>query len=327
MDEYERKKFSLEKFRDDDSAIQFYTGFPSYEALMAMYEYLDPKVSKLQYWAGKTVPDSHSYQDKPQTKPGPKRSLTGLQEFWMVLVRLKVGLFVKDLSDRFDISSGHFSKIFTIWINFLCFELKLIFPFPSQADVLRNMPLEFSRYPSTRVIIDCTEVFIAVPSSMKAQSETWSNFRHHNTLKVLVGVSPNGQVTFISKLWGGRVSDKVITQQSGILDLVDAGDNIMADRGFDIKDILPPGVNLNLPPFKGTREQLTAKEVEETAKIASVRIHFERAIGRIKNYHILDGILPVSLSHVADQIFSVCSYLTNFLPPLLEPMGNKTQEQ
>lgn len=162
---------------------------------------------------------------------------------------------------------------------------------------------------------------------MKAQSETWSNFRHHNTLKVLVGVSPNGQVTFISKLWGGRVSDKVITQQSGILDLVDAGDNIMADRGFDIKDILPPGVNLNLPPFKGTREQLTAKEVEETAKIASVRIHFERAIGRIKNYHILDGILPVSLSHVADQIFSVCSFLTNFLPPLLEPMGNKTQEQ
>lgn len=140
-------------------------------------------------------------------------------------------------------------------------------------------------------------------------------------------MSPNGQVTLISKLWGGRVSDKFITQKSGILDLVDAGDNIMADRGFDIKDILPPGVDLNLPPFKGTRDQLTAKEVEETAKIASVRIHVERAIGRIKNYHILDGILPVSLSHVADQIFTVCSYLTNFMPPLLEPRRDNTQEQ
>jgi len=160
---------------------------------------------------------------------------------------------------------------------------------------------------------------------MKAQSETWSNYKHHNTFKVLVGISPNGQITFVSKLWGGRVSDKKITQESGILDIVDVGDNIMADRGFDIEDILPPGVHLNLPPFKGTREQLSAKEVEETARIASVRIHVERAIGRIKNYHILDGVLPVSLSHVANQIFTVCSYLTNFLPPLLMPACHNSQ--
>jgi len=83
-------------------------------------------------------------------------------------------------------------------------------------------------------------LFIEVPSAMKAQSETWSNYKHHNTFKVLVGISPNGQITFVSKLWGGRVSDKKITQESGILDIVDVGDNIMADRGFDIEDILPP---------------------------------------------------------------------------------------
>ena len=50
LDENERKKFSLENFKDDDSAIQLYTGFPNYKALMAVYEYLDPKVSKLQCW-------------------------------------------------------------------------------------------------------------------------------------------------------------------------------------------------------------------------------------------------------------------------------------
>ncbi|XP_022808002.1 uncharacterized protein LOC111345016 [Stylophora pistillata] len=181
------------------------------------------------------------------------------------------------------------------------------------------MPLEFSRSPSTRVIIDCTEVFIEVLSLMKSRSETWSNYKRHNTFKVLVGVSPNGQVIFISKLWGGRVSDKVITQQSGILDLFDVRDNIMADRGFHIKDILPPGVDLNFPPFKGTRKQMTAKEVQDTAKIASVRIHVKRAIGRIKNYHILDGVLPINLAYAAEQICTVCSYLKNYLPPLFEP--------
>ena len=38
---------------------------------------------------------------------------------------------------------------------------------------------------------------------MLAQSETWSDDKHHNTWKVLVGVTPNAQVSFISDLWGG----------------------------------------------------------------------------------------------------------------------------
>ena len=183
----------------------------------------------------------------------------------------------------------------------------------------RTGALQFSQYPKTRVIIDCTEIFIEVPSAMQAQSQTWSNYKHHNTFKVLVCISPNGQVTFISQFWGARVSDKAITRDSGLLELLDRGDNIMADRGFDIAEILPRGVTLNLPPFKGTLDQLNATEVEETARIAAVRIHVERAIGRIKNYHILEGTLYISLGHMADQIFSVCAYLTNFLPLLLPP--------
>ena len=96
----------------------------------------------------------------------------------------------------------------------------------------------------------------------------------------------------------------------------------MADRGFDIANILPPGVTLNIPPFKGSHDQLTAAESEETAKIVAVRIHVERAIGRVKIYHILDGVLPLSLAPVANQIFTVCCLLTNFLPFLVNPQKN-----
>ena len=117
----------------------------------------------------------------------------------------------------------------------------------------------------------------------------------------------------------GRVTDKKITVECSILKLLEKGDNIMADRGFDIADILPPGVTLNIPPFKGQRDQLTAEESEETARIASVRIHVERAIGRLKNYDLLNGVLPLSLAPVSDQIFTVCCYLTNFLPFLVPP--------
>ena len=70
------------------------------------------------------------------------------------------------------------------------------------------MPNQFKDYPTTRIIIDGTEIFTEVPSSMKSQSMAWSSYKHHNTWKALVGISPNGLVTFVSKLWSGRVSDK-----------------------------------------------------------------------------------------------------------------------
>ena len=56
----------------------------------------------------------------------------------------------------------------------------------------------------------------------------------------------------------------------------------------------------------------------ETRRIAKFRIHVERAIERIKNYHILDYV-PITLcsSGVIDQIFFVCAMLTNFQPPLV----------
>ena len=51
----------------------FYTGFPNYEALMSFYNYIEPKVSKMQYWEGeKLLKESQPYQmDKNKIKPGP----------------------------------------------------------------------------------------------------------------------------------------------------------------------------------------------------------------------------------------------------------------
>lgn len=94
----------------------------------------------------------------------------------------------------------------------------------------------------------------------------------------------------------------------------------MADRGFTIRDQLNAiKVGLNIPPFMEERGQLPACEVMEGRKIASVRIHVERAINRIKCFSILKGSLPITLSRIANQIVTVCCWLVNFQPVLISP--------
>ena len=171
-------------------------------------------------------------------------------------------------------------------------------------------------YPTTRCIIDATEIFIEMPTNLTAQQLTYSNYKNHNTLKALVAITPSGAISFISDLYGGNISDKKLTQISGLLNLLECGDSIMADRGFNIQDILPSGVTLNIPPHLDESGQLSESERTTTRRIASVRIHVERAIERIKNYQILHNV-PNSMHNRINQIFFICSILTNFLPPLV----------
>ena len=69
-------------------------------------------------------------------------------------------------------------------------------------------------------------------------------------------------------------------------------------------------------PFMEGRAQLPAKEVQEGRRIASVRIHVERAIGRMKNFVILQGTFPISLVSLIKLCMCVCAFLTNFMPAL-----------
>ena len=69
-------------------------------------------------------------------------------------------------------------------------------------------------------------------------------------MKTLVGITPSGFFSFVSKLWIGSTSDRKLTQKSGILELIEEGDHVMADRGFTIRDLLTKRkAYLNMPPF------------------------------------------------------------------------------
>ena len=134
----------------------------------------------------------------------------------------------------------------------------------------------------------------------------------------MIGIAPSGQTTYLSKLFCGSISDRDIVIQSGFLNLIEAGDNIMADRGFTIRDLLlRKNAKLNIPAFSGGK-QLSARAVSESQKIASVRIHVERAIERIKNFNILNGVIALQLKNSLDQILTIATVLGNLNQPLVK---------
>ena len=288
----EKKAFSIETVNDNDKLLRFYTGFENYEVFSMVLDFLGRETAAhLDYQNTENLGEiKHKY------KPGPCRALTVENEFFLVLCRLKVGLLEEDLSARFGVCQSVVSQIVNTWIKFIFFRFKELDVFPSREIVQVHLPECFrKKYPTTTLIIDATEIYIEKSNNPDAQQVTFSSYKKSNTLKALVGIVPKGGISFVSTLYGGSISDKELTQKSGLIEKLQYGDVIMADRGFNIQEMLAcKGVKVNVPPFMNESGQFNESELLETRRIASLRIHVERAMERIKNYHILDFI-PITL--------------------------------
>ncbi len=159
------------------------------------------------------------------------------------------------------------------------------------------------------------------PSNLQARKELYSNYKGRETIKFMVGISPQLAVNFVSAGYGGRASDKHITLEAdALLGALDPGSSVMSDRGFNLgPELKNMGVELVIPHFKGRgRTQMTRHELESSEHIAKARIHIERAIQRIKSFQILGKRAKLSSKDIFTQVFTVCSYLTNFQSPIIQ---------
>ncbi|XP_051949327.1 uncharacterized protein LOC127620219 isoform X3 [Xyrauchen texanus] len=88
-------------------------------------------------------------------------------------------------------------------------------------------------------------------------------------------------------------SKKQNTENCGFLQKLSPGDLVLADRGFDIKEsVALVGATLKIPAFTRGHHQLNAKNVEQTRKLARVRIHMERVIGCMRSkFNILNDTI------------------------------------
>lgn len=308
----EIERFGIQRFSSDNALISFYTGFSSYITFSAFFYCIKPAATNMQsayYACSETV-----------SLAGRKRNMLLIDELFMFLCRLKAGLLEQDLSVRFNCSISTVSRKIVTWANFLYFVLGSIPIWLPRETIRELMPECFKTlYPRTRVIIDCTEIRTQQPSSLVLNSQSFSHYKGTNTFKCLLGIAPHGAITFISSLYTGCMSDVEIAKLSGLLDLLEPGDDVMADKGFTLQKILAErGVTLNIPEFLSNKGKFTMSEIEHTEQVAKLRIHIERMNRRIKECHLFDTPIPLALAGSINQLWTVACLLALFKGPLVQ---------
>ncbi|XP_074470441.1 uncharacterized protein LOC141754906 [Sebastes fasciatus] len=247
-------------------------------------------------------------------------NLSPFQQLLLTLMRLKMNLPLSLLGCIFKISIPTASRTFRNTSEVLNARLvpALLF-WPNREELQLSMPTIFRQVFRKRVcIIDCFEIFIEKPIDLRARAQTYSKYKHHHTRKYLIGITPQGTVSFLSKGWGGRTSDKHLTESSGFLDHLNPGDVILADRGFDVADSVGLyNAELKIPAFTKGKKQM--------GPLGSV----SRVIGEAWNrYTVLQSTIGIQMCEAEhpkgltplDQIVHVCCTLTNSAPSVV-PLG------
>lgn len=307
--EFEKKiadfSYKIESFENNNAKTRFFTGLHTFSTLNVLYKRLQSITKDI-------------------------TRLNLFQKFILTLMKLRLAPSFRDLAYRFNISEATASSYFHEMLFLMYQKFESFIVWPTRENLRKTMPESFKRKYKNKVavIIDCFEVFTERPASLDGSSQLYSHYKHHHTIKVLIGIIPQGAISFISKAYGGKCSDKFVTMDSKILDNLEVGDVVMADRGFLVEDeILLRQCNLVMPSFTKGQSQLHPLDIEESREISNLRIHVERVIGSLRQkYTILNSTIPISMLTkyqsftnvlVIDQIVTVCSALTNMCPSMV----------
>ena len=312
----QKKPLTLQILQDN-SKVKLYTGLPSKEVFHGLFGSFGDKVKKIRRWKGPAQTLHRNIVARTRKVNMPL--LTAKEEYFIALFRMKTMLKAEIVGDLFGISRTTVSQICLTWWKFMASELKPLLSNPSEEAHRALLPESFKtpQYRNVQHIIDCTEVFTETPKNKKIQSTLWSNYKHHHTCKYLVSIAPNGFINFVSKGYGGQASDKQIVEKSGFMNEIRAGEKVMADKGFNISDLLAlKHADIVIPPGRRGATQMPKTDVMKTKDIANRRIRVEQVIRRIKTFNMLKYEVPIKLLHILDEVFVISCAICNLMPPI-----------
>ena len=184
---------------------------------------------------------------------------------------------------RFSISISTVSRIFHKWLDVMYTRVVKYIRWPDRETLSKNSSCCLSKTLSTSLMHNWLLWNIYREANF---IQTYSNYRKHSIVEFVVGIILTGVICFLSLCWGGRVSDEKLTRCSGLLNLIEPGDVILADRGFHIAhDVAIQEAKRVIS--EANSSYLSMYEVKLSWQMAHVHIHVEWVVGVLKNRYTI----------------------------------------
>jgi len=167
---------SLEELKKDKQLLHYYTGLECTQKLLTVFATLGPAVNHLNYHRTNTVEFE---------------IISPLNQFILMLAKLRQDLDYFPLSKLCGVSTFTAQNIFITWINFCSRQWAEISIWPEKDLTNYYSPEDFKvKFPTTRVIVDGTEIPIQKPSNPMSQRAT---FIHscHLFYELFIATNPN----------------------------------------------------------------------------------------------------------------------------------------
>ncbi|XP_047456155.1 uncharacterized protein LOC125017282 isoform X2 [Mugil cephalus] len=300
----EKMSLSENSLRNDAEKVKFYTGLPNYFVLETVMWLLAPHMDAMK-----------------------NLRLSKFQQLLLTLMRLRLDLRNQDLAYRFGVKVATVTRTVHRMVNIMSSTLVPTAVFwPSRAELRKNLPAALrASHPDCAVIIDCFTVPFEEPVSRGNQQQQQQQQRtppsppssqaagaSPNVLKYLIGVAPQGVVTFVSRGVLGNVSDKSLAEGCGFLCKLLPGDVVLASRDLDIgESVAARGALFNVagPRAEGPPPADVASSSSSSEAAASVQRHVERVISMVKRrYAMLTGPVESPFTTASERTSNLSTF-------------------
>lgn len=288
----EKMSLSESSLRNDAEKVKFYTGLPNYFVLETVMWLLAPHMDGM-----KNV------------------KLSKFQQLLLTLMRLRLDLRNQDLAYRFGVKVSTVTRTVHQMVSIMSSTLVPTAVFwPSRAELRKNLPAALrTSHPDCAVIIDCFTVPFEEPVSRGNQQLQQRAGTDCNVLKYLIGVAPQGVVTFVSRGVLGNVSDKSLTEGCGLLCKLLPGDVVLAKRDLDIANsVAARGARFKTAggysgdAFGSSQGSPLADTFSDTL---SVQRHVDRVISMVKQrYAMLTGPVESPFTTASERMSNLSTF-------------------
>ena len=170
--------------KDNDDKVRVMTGLTNYEKMMTVFAFVAPYLKKQ------------------------SSLLSCFQQFILTLLRLRLNLSLDFLGYIFGVHATTASRLFNNTIDVMNSRLIPVLVFwPDRQELRESLPMALRpMFKSCACII---LFFVEKPGTLFSLAETYSQYKHHNTMKYLIRITYQETISFISK---GRVGEQVINR-------------------------------------------------------------------------------------------------------------------